>query len=745
MLQHNNKAEHDRLYSSKLQDNRMSRRLKNERPPESGNLRRGKGPTADVLASTIWTRDRMTLLAVGGLLLLAVLLVFGRSLGYGFVNFDDNEYVYDNPHLTHGLTGPSVAWAFTATECYNWHPLTWLSYLLDYQLYGLQPWGYHLTNVLLHAATAIGLFWVLRRMTGEVWPSAFVAAAFAIHPLRVESVVWVSERKDVLSGLFFMLTLGAYVEYVRRPFSMVRYLLVALLFALGLMAKPMLVTLPFVLLLLDCWPLERLRWGGSCTAIPGATVQQSPQPMWRLVVEKTPLFLLAAASCAATSAAQQATVVRLDLLPLGSRAANAMISCAAYMGLFLYPANLAAFYPHQGLQPPMGQVAVASLILVGICLAAVVARRRCPYLFVGWYWYLGMLVPVIGLVQVGRQAMADRYTYLPQIGLLIAVAWAAKQAFGSWAHRVWAGRVAAGLILAVLMGCAWRQTAYWRDSETLWRHALDCTANNGIAGNNLGIILREEGKIDEAIDFLESAMRVNPNDVMVLNNLALALNDREKHAEALALLEKALELRPDEVHTHANLGLVLADCGRIDDALAQCQKALDIQPDDAETHNNFGNALVACGRLDEAISHFQAVLAARPEHAEAHYNLGIALLRKRQFDEAIVHFGKALAVKPRLADAHNNLGIALANRGRFDEAIAEYQKALAIKPEAAEPRNNLGTSLAKLGRLDEAIAQFEAAMKIKPDYADARRNLDFVRSQREAGQRLPDERESNHP
>ena len=726
----------------------MGQRPKKNRPPRTSDLRppdrvpEGREPGA---------ASRYTVWAVCGFLLLAVALVFGQTVRYDFVNFDDTEYVYDNPDLAHGLSGQSITWAFTATQCNNWHPLTWLSYLVDYQFYGSKPWGYHLTNVLLHAAAAIALFLVLRRMTGDLWPSAFVAAVFAIHPLRVESVAWVSERKDVLSGLFFMLTLGAYVAYVRRPFSLVRYLLVIFLFALGLMAKPMLVTLPLVLLLMDYWPLGRMShgWGGSCTAAPGATVQLSPQrtasTIWRLVVEKLPLLALSAASCAVTARAQGEAIARLDHLPLWSRVANAFISYAAYLGQCVYPANLAVFYPYQGPELPIGQAAGALLLLAGICVAVAVLRRRCPYVLVGWCWYVGMLVPVIGLVQVGAQAMADRYTYLPQIGLLMAVAWAAKDALRPRAYRGWAWRIAVALIVATLMGCAWRQTSYWRNSETLWRHALDCSPGCSTAGNNLGTTLRDEGRLDEATACFRDVLQLKPNDVMLLNNLALSVNDQGQHAEALALLEKALELKPDEVHTQANLGLVLVACGRLDEALAECRKALDIKPDDAEAHNNFGNALAACGRFDEAIAHFQAVLNVKPNHAEAHYNLGIALLRKRQFDEAIVHFQKALAVKPRLVDAHNNLGIALANCGRFDEAISEYQEALAIKPDAAEPHNNLGTSLAKLGRLDEAIAHFQTALKLKPDYADARRNLDFVRSQLEAGPKSPAIPNSDHP
>jgi tetratricopeptide (TPR) repeat protein len=445
----------------------------------------------------------------------------------------------------------------------------------------------------------------------------------------------------------------------------------------------MLVTLPFVLLLLDYWPLRRMALA------------------WRLVVEKLPLLALSAASCVATSLAQESATARLDLLPLGWRVANALTSYAAYLRMSVYPASLAVFYPYSSEPLSIGPIAGALLILAGVSAAVMVWRRTCPWLFVGWCWYLGMLVPVIGLVQVGRQALADRYTYLPQIGLLIAVAWTAKRALASRTSLVWAGRVAAALIVATLMGCAWRQTSYWRNGETLWRRALDCTSGESIAGNNLGTLLLDQGRLVEAIACLRDALRTSPNDVMLLNNLAMALNDQENHAEAMALLEHALQLQPNELHTRRNLGVVLASAGRFDEAVARYRAALEIKPDDAKTHRY----------------------------------LGTALLRTQHFEEAIDHFRKALAVEPDMADVHNNLAFALARRGRLDEAISHYKKAAALQPDAAEPHNNLGACLARQGRFDEAIAQFNKALELKPDYAEARRSLDFVRARRDAGQK----------
>ena len=369
---------------------------------------------------------------VCGLLLLAVALVFGQTVQHGFVNYDDNGYVSDNPQVTKGLTVQGIGWAFTTTHGSMWGPLTWLSHMLDCQLYGLHSWGHHLTNILLHAATTIILFLVLRRMTGDLWPSALVAALFAVHPLHVESVAWVAERKGLLSGLFFVLTIGAYVGYVRHRFSLLRYLAVVVLFALGLMAKPMVVTLPFVLLLLDYWPLGRIVVGTRrvpSAAGPAAGEQTAHGVclLRRLVVEKIPLFALAAASCVAAPFTQGEAVASLNAIRLSSRITNALVSYVAYVGQFFSPVGLAVFYPHPGSSLPIWKAVGALALLVGVSAAAVAWRRRYPWVFVGWFWYLGTLVPMIGLVQIGGHAMADRYTYVTQIGLYLALAWRARR------------------------------------------------------------------------------------------------------------------------------------------------------------------------------------------------------------------------------------------------------------------------------------------------------------------------------
>ena len=569
----------------------MSHRPKKSRPQDNRDPGRCKGSASGIAdrrsspeethSSNLrfWKHNTYNVAAVCGFLLLAVALVFGQTVGHEFVNYDDDEYVVENPQVTRGLTASGIVWAFTTVHNSNWHPLTSLSHMLDCQLYGLRAGGHHLTSILFHAAVAILLFLVLLRITGDLWPSAFVAAVFAIHPLRAESVAWVAERKDVLSGLFFMLTLWAYAGYARRPFSLGRYLTVVLLFALGLMAKPMLVTLPFVLLLLDYWPLGRL-------GLPAAGISR------RVVVEKLPLLALTAASCVATFIAQDKAVVAIDVIPLPSRIANALVSYVAYIGELFYPIGLAVLYPYPESGLPIWKVAASTVALAGISTAALVWRRRFPYLFVGWFWYVGMLVPVIGLVQVGLQSMADRYTYLPQIGLCIAVTWGVAQLAASWRHRFRVYGAVSALAVLVLMGLAWRQTSYWRDSETLWTHTLACTARNFLSHNNLGLVLAERGKVDEAI----------------------------------AHFQKAVELKPGYADAHQNLGVALAGRGQFDAAIPHYRKALELKPDYPDiTHNNLGIALARRGQFDAAIAHFQKALELKPDYADARNNLDLAL------------------------------------------------------------------------------------------------------------------------
>lgn len=486
--------------------------------------------------------------AVCVLLIAAVWMVFGQPLDQGFV-YDDQEYICTNRHVTCGLTGEAIRWALTNSYSNNWHPVSWLSHMLDCSVYGFHAGGHHLTNVLLHAANAVLLFLVLWRMAGALWPAAFVAAVFAIHPLKAESVAWVTERKDVLSGLFFMLTLAAYVGYVRHRPSFVRYLAVALLFALGLMSKPMLVTLPFVLLLLDYWPLGRVREThqiqvcGAFHAPYGFTTD-----IGYLLLEKLPLFALAAASCAVTPLAQTHALVGTSYLPFSWRVANALDSYVAYLIQFFYPVWLVAFYPHPGPGLPSWKPVVAFLLLAAISVAVWAWRKRQPWLPVGWFWYLGMLVPVIGLVQVGLQARADRYMYLPQIGLCIALTYGIHRASASWPYRRWICGSLASVAIAVLMVLACRQTSYWHDSGTLWTHALQYTRPNATALNNLAWARATSAEPRfrngiQAVALAEQLVhltgRYSPN---YLDTLAAAYAEAGRFPEAILAAEEAISL-----------------------------------------------------------------------------------------------------------------------------------------------------------------------------------------------------------
>ncbi|MGA2799213.1 MAG: tetratricopeptide repeat protein, partial [Thermoguttaceae bacterium] len=578
---------------------------------------------------------------------------------------------------------------------------------------------HHLSNVFLHAATAILLFLVLWRMTGRLWPSALVAAIFAIHPLRAESVAWVTERKDVLSGLLFMLTLAAYLHYVRQRFALSRYLVVLACLILCLAAKPTAVTMPLLLLLLDYWPLGRMN-----KTEPDMTTRFCI-PI-RLILEKIPMFVIACLFCLLNIHGRTAGALEANRqYSIMWRAGNAMISYVTYIGQFFCPLGLAPHYPRRTVLPPW-QIVAAVLLLV--CITAVVLRwrRQRPYLLVGWFWYIGMLVPVIGLVQFGLQAEADRFTYLPQIGLAIALAWTAADACHAWPRfrRMWA--IAATCAVIILAIIAWRQTSYWRDSETLWTHTLACNARNSLAHNDLGLVLASRGQIDEAIEHYEKALEIKPDYPDAHNNLGIALASCGRIGEAIEHYEKALEINPDYAKAYNNLGIALANCGRIIKAMAHFRKALEIDPDYAEAQADLGNVLARCGRTNEAILCYEQALQLKPNFASAHNGLGNVLSDLGRTDEAERHFKKALDIDPNFPEAYNNLGTIMNRCGRVDEAAMEFQRAIQLKPGFAEAHANLGMTLNSRGRIDEAEAEFRKALELKPDFAEVHGNLGAI-------------------
>ncbi len=614
--------------------------------------------------------------AICALLVSCVWLVFGQTLGHQFVNYDDQSYVYENPIVSSGLTLHGLTWAFTHSHATNWHPLTTISHMLDCQLFGLKAGGHHFTSVVLHSVATVLVFLVFRQMTGGLWRSAFVAAVFALHPLHVESVAWVAERKDVLSAVFFALTLAAYLRYVRRS-TLASYLLVMLTLALGLMSKPMLVTLPFVLLLLDYWPLGRF---GKFDPIP--PVQSSSRPglrtFGRLFLEKVPLLLLSALSSLVTSLVQKDAMSSFDRLPISLRVANAVISYVTYIRQMIWPTGLAVFYPYPGKYLPLAEASCAALVLLSVTAASIVFRKKFPYLVVGWFWYLGMLVPVIGIIQVGSQAHADRYTYLPQIGLYLMVTWLAVDITRSWQSRRPLLTVTGLTVVITLAVCAWTQASYWRDSQSLWTRSLAVTEDNALAHRNLGGAYLQKGLVDAAIS---------------------------QHEIAVAELGAGRERRNDAQDSF-NPGNALV--GKSDRAAALARYVAFV---------NLGNSLFQGGKLDEAIDRFREAEKLLPDHPQAYNSLGTAYLRKGMIEQAIKDFEKAAQVEPESVVSQNNLAWALATRSD-DLSLRNGPKAVELATRAAQATNGknptvlhtLAAAYAANGLFPEAIQSAEKAL-----------------------------------
>ena len=711
------------------------------------------------------------------LLGIVVFWTFFPAINNNFVNYDDIAYVTENIHVQPGLTWEGIQWAFRSSTAGNWHPLTWLSHMLDCQLYGLHPWGHHLTSVLLHTANTLLLFVILRSMTGlrrgdpqqpndlpprnanktanaaaaatalqtgTTWRSLFVAALFGLHPLHVQSVAWVAERKDVLNTFFMMLTLWAYARYAQgvtgdQPSSRfgtagkwqvtrtkatadapgpsqvtghpsLFYGLALVFFALGLMSKPMLVTLPCVLLLLDYWPLKRvagnawpafaqkLRHGRRVTSGPTdespVTLNSQPSTLNQLVVEKIPFILLSVIACVVTFMVQKSggAVTTLERLSFLARMENALVSYVLYLGKMFWPENLAILYPHPG-EWPVWAVLLSSLMLLGISILVVALRRQRPYLAIGWFWFTGTLVPVIGLVQVGEQSMADRYMYVPMIGVLILVAWGLHESIGR--HRygmvVLSAAATASAVLCVLI--TRQQIGYWKDSETLFRHEIAVAGDTPTAHYKLGVALNEKGNLDEAYRHFQEVLKLTPHNFHALYALGIISSSKGQLDEAISLFQEVIEQKPDYADAHYRLGVALGKKGRLDEAISQYQEALRLNPNYFDAHISLGAAFGRKGQLDEAISQFQEALKLDPKNIGALYNMGTAFNGKGQLDEAIASFQKVLELKPDYADAHNNLGLAFSRKGQLDEAINQFQEALRLDPNHIKARNNLAATL----------------------------------------------------
>jgi tetratricopeptide (TPR) repeat protein len=650
-------------------------------------------------------RSRRVTVGIYVFLVAITLAVFAQTIRYDFVNFDDDLYVYNAPAVQAGLTQKGTLLAFTSAHARNWHPLTTISHMLDCQLYGLKAGGHHATNVLLHTIAVLLLFHVLRQMTGAVWKSAIVAALFAVHPLHVESVTWVSERKDVLSAVFFFLMLGAYVRYARAP-SVTRYLAVAALFAAGLMSKPILVTAPIILLLLDYWPLSRFEQNSSTKG--KAKMGNQVRIIQRLFLEKVPLLGLAVGSCVITFVLQKRATGAIPALPFLWRVQNAFASYVIYVWKMLWPTHLAVFYPHPNDTLAIWEVILAIVFLLAITLAAILFRSERPYVFTGWFWYLGMLVPVIGLVQVGEQGHADRYTYLPHIGLFLLVVWLAADVTAVHQSRSRLGVATAVVIIGALAWAAFIQTSYWRNSETLWTHALAVTSDNDFAHNNLGYLCVDRNELDKAIWHFETASRIRSSKLdphydvgsaFVQMNLADALARKGQPDKAMVHFEEAIKLQPNYADAYYNRGNVLLAQGHIDEAMADWEKTLQIQPNDADAHTGLGNALLQRGSLKEAIDHYEKASELAPE--DPHSRNNIAWVLATSSDPSIrdgaraVGFAQQAVMLTGGRDPHfvRTLAAAYAESSRFSEAIAAAEQAIAIA--ALQGKSGLANTLKK--------------------------------------------------
>ncbi len=686
-----------------------------------------------------WKRPELISLALALATTLVYLPVFQNEL----VDYDDDYYISQNPNLKLGLSPEGLRWAFTESYGANWYPLTWLSLMADYELFGISAPAFHGMNLALHVASAVLLFYVFLRMTGSLGASAFIAAVFALHPAHVESVAWAAERKDVLSALFWMLTLWAYARYAENS-SARRLALVGLFLALGLLSKPMVVTLPFVLLLLDVWPLGRL----------------GKVPLQRLVLEKAPLFALVAIASAITFLVQRAegAVQPLETYSVETRVANALVAYVAYVGKAFWPTRLSPYYPHPGDRLPLWQAGAAFAALAAVTLLALALawrRERFRFLPVGWFWYLGTLVPVIGLVQVGQQAMGDRYTYLPYVGLGIVVAFGIAEMPKSVPRPALAVLGSASIVALAVAASA--QVRVWRDSVTLFEHALSVTEENALAHINLGVAYLNRGRLEDAERELDAAIRIHPGAAEAHLALAGVREGQGRPDEALEMYRAALRLDPDSSSTHremaallltlgdsaqalvhfreasalsprdgdalVDLAVALSREGRHEEAKARIEQALRLPVDEARLHHNCGVVLMERGELEEAETRFERAIALRPDYALAHFSAGQTALRRGSFDKAAEHLREAVRLEPENEAARYHLGLAFANAGRLDEAYGELEKALSLNPNRPETHYSLGLALARLGDLDRALAHFRECLSLAPENAEAHYSL----------------------
>ena len=622
------------------------------------------------------TPDMRSYIIISACLIIITLVAYWQVFEFNFVDYDDSDYVVKNLFVNTGLNTSNAAWAFTANVSANWHPLTWLSHMLDCQLYGLNPFGHHLTNLLLHISNTLLLFFLLSRMTGLPWRSGFVAALFAIHPLHIQSVAWIAERKDVLSTFFLLLTIFAYVRYTQKP-NIKRYLLVLFTFALGLMSKPMLVTLPIILLLLDYWPLNRYDNLHNKQGISHITF------FWKLVREKSPLLIMTIISCLITYNAQHAggALSTLDSISIGIRIANALVAYIAYILKMLWPQGLCVLYPHPINHLPVWQVIASGLVFACITYLAIRSIRRLPYITIGWLWYVITLIPVIGLVQVGEQAIADRYTYIPLIGLFIAIAWLIPDLLEQ--HLKLTSRqntllaLPAIILICILATSTWYQLKPWENAITLYERALRCTSNH----------------------------------TSVQKFLINKLVGRQRYEDAIALLTNAMKDGYNKAEAHDGIGLVLVRQGKIEEGISHYKIAMRLKPKMSEPHNNLGTAYARLKKFDQAAAELRKAIRYEPNYEEAHYNLAVVLSEQGKFKEAMTHYKKALKIKPT-AIAYSKLGSLYLRQGDFDAGISNFRKAIRLNSYSLPAHMLLAIALYHKGDYEQSWREMHIAQKL---------------------------------
>jgi protein O-mannosyl-transferase len=652
---------------------------------------------------------------------LSVIAVYAQVFNHDFINFDDNEYVYDNKYVINGITKDGLSRVFrfsTNGERNYYHPLTTLSHMLDCQLFGLSPGWHHLTNLLLHLLNVILLFIVLFFLTRKIWQSAFVVALFALHPLNVESIAWVAERKNLLSTFFWFLTILLYIRYVRKP-SVKWFIAVFFSMLLGLFAKPTLITLPFVLMLLDFWPLGRITYRDS-----GFSLSQN----YHLIAEKIPLLFLSMAWTYLSIHSNQRLGIMVSNITVSMdlRIANALISYVKYIGKMLWPFNLSIFYPYPTQMPPVWQIIVASVVLSSATIYVVKKRKIFPWLLVGWFWYLGNLFPMIGIAQNGLwPEMADRWAYIPSIGIYIMIAWGVSTIFRSRKIVARAIPVFACVFFIVISVISYVQTSFWKNSITLFEHVIKATKKNVVAYNNLAnaLIIKKESDLRVPMAYLQKAIELDPSFINSYSNYALCLYKQQRYKEAISYFLKVININENDANLHCLLGMSLLELNNIPQAIYHITKAKQLNPDSFEIVINLALAYEKAGKLIDAIGMYKEALQFKPLSQEIYTHLGRCLKGLGKYKDALDYTKQALAINPEYAEAHNTIGNIYQSMGQEELAITHFKKAIQFKPDLSEAYNNYGAILLKKRHLDEAISNFEIALQKNPDLVVVQKNL----------------------